>query len=65
MDSQRVNEAVTVEHIALTKETYLELLEALEELDRAFKHASAESVNARRWLHYQWLLAQSQGGKAE
>jgi hypothetical protein len=50
---------VTVKHIPLTKETYEELLEALDELDRAFKRATAESVNARRWLHYRWLVEQS------
>ena len=50
---------VTVTPVPLTKETYLELLEALDELDRAFKRVTAESVNARRWVHYQWLLAQS------
>lgn len=47
---------VTVTPVPLTKETYLELQEALDELDRAFKHPTAESINARRWLHYRWLV---------
>jgi hypothetical protein len=55
MSSTAPTAEVTVKHIPLTKETYEELLEALDELDRAFKRATAESVNARRWLHYRWL----------
>jgi hypothetical protein len=44
-------------HIPLTRAIYDELLEALDELDRAF-NVTAESANARRWLHYRWLVEQ-------
>lgn len=52
------NPPITVTPVPLTKETYLELQEALAELDRAFGGPTAQTQNARRWLHYQWLLAQ-------
>lgn len=53
---------VTVPPIALSKETYDELLEGLDELDRAFK-VTAQTVNARRWLHYRWLMEQAGQGE--
>lgn len=56
---------VTVKHIPLDKEIYDELLEALAELDSAFGGPTAQTANARRWLHYRWLLeGQPVQGKA-
>lgn len=49
---------VDVTPVALTKEIYNELLTALDTEEEEYGR-TAEGVNARRWLHYQWLLAQS------
>lgn len=38
---------------ALDEKIYLELIEALNELDSAFK-VTAESANARRWVEACW-----------
>lgn len=46
---------VTVTHIPLTKEVYNELLSALDTDEEEYGR-TAESVNARRWLHYRWLV---------
>jgi hypothetical protein len=54
---------VTVKHIPLDKEIYDELLEALAELDCAFGGPTAQTANARRWLHYRWLIEQSGQGE--
>lgn len=51
--------AVTVTHIPFIKETYNELLSALDELEEAYG-MTAEVANARRWLHYRWLVEQSE-----
>lgn len=52
------NAPVTITHIPLTRETYNELLSALDTEEEEYGK-TAESVNARRWLHYRWLIAQS------
>lgn len=49
---------VTVKHIPLTKEVYNELLSALDTEQEEYGK-TAEAVNARRWLHYRWLIEQS------
>jgi hypothetical protein len=55
---------VTVKHIPLTKETYNELLSGLDELDEAYGK-TAQTANSRRWMHYQWYLAQIEQAKAQ
>lgn len=54
---------VIVTPIPLTRAVYDELLEGLKELDGAFGK-TAEAENARRWLHYKWLV-EGQAGKEE
>lgn len=49
---------VTVTHIPLTKEVYEEIQEALQELDCAFGGPTAQTQNARRYIHYRWLVEQ-------
>jgi len=58
-DSQAL-EAAHVRQSApqMTREIYLELIEALNELDAAFK-VTAESANARRWVEQCWSSAVS------
>lgn len=49
------NAPVTITHIPLTRETYNELLSALDTEEEEYGK-TAEGVNARRWLHYRWLV---------
>lgn len=58
MSSTAPTVEVTVKHIALDKETYNELLSGLDELDEAYGK-TAQTVNARRYLHYRWLVENS------
>jgi hypothetical protein len=53
---------VTVTHIVLTKDVYNELLSALDTEEEEYGK-TAESANARRWLHYRWLIEQSGQGE--